>query len=405
MPEPEGAPTRRLAQALPYLILTQIGVHATMAGIRMAAPLQALREGHSARSVGVLLALYAAAAVLLSLPAGRLADRFGYHLPVQIATLLSLCSAALAVLSTFVGSHANFAVLGVSAVVGGSGANLALISMQRAVGVAARDSAERVRLFSWVGIAPSLSNVIGPVCAGFVIDAAGFRSAYALLWLLPGLSWWCSRRVPVQPTAHAAAARFAGGAWSLFSVPGMSRLLVINWLLSACWDVHAFAVPVLGFERGYGASTIGLILGSFTLAISAVRLLIPLWAHRVRESTVLRAAMLGTGIVLALYPLAPSPLWMGAFALLLGLTLGTVQPMIMSSLHQLTPDGRHGESIALRAMVMNASSTAMPLLFGVAGTALGAASLFWLTGSAVAGGSWLVRRLPMTEARGTGASA
>ena len=56
----------RLPRALLALIVGQIGLHATMAGVRMAAPLQALREGHSAWSVGVLLALYAAAPVLLS---------------------------------------------------------------------------------------------------------------------------------------------------------------------------------------------------------------------------------------------------------------------------------------------------------------------------------------------------
>jgi hypothetical protein len=68
--------------------------------------------------------------------------------------------------------------------------------------------------------------------------------------------------------------------------------------------------------------------------------------------------------------------------------------MIMSTLHQLTPDGRYGEAIAMRSMVMNASSTAMPLFFGAAGTALGAAALFWLVGGAVASGSWVARRLP-----------
>jgi hypothetical protein len=104
--------------------------------------------------------------------------------------------------------------------------------------------------------------------------------------------------------------------------------------------------------------------------------------------------MVGTGIVFALYPLAHSPWLMGGCAVLLGLTLGSVQPMIMSTLHQLTPGGRYGEAIAMRSMVMNASSTAMPLFFGAAGTALGAAALFWLVGGAVASGSWVARRLP-----------
>jgi hypothetical protein len=48
----------------------------------------------------------------------------------------------------------------------------------------------------------------------------------------------------------------------------------------------------------------------------------------------------------------------------------------------------------MRAMVMNASSTAMPLIFGAVGTTVGAAALFWVVGSAVAAGSWVARRLP-----------
>ena len=59
----------------------------------------------------------------------------------------------------------------------------------------------------------------------------------------------------------------------------MRRLFVVNWLLSSSWDAHTFAVPVLGFERGFDASTIGLILGAFTLAVTAVRAVIPMLAH------------------------------------------------------------------------------------------------------------------------------
>ena len=43
-----------------------------MAGMRMAAPLLALREGYSEAAVGVLLALFALTQVFLALPAGPL---------------------------------------------------------------------------------------------------------------------------------------------------------------------------------------------------------------------------------------------------------------------------------------------------------------------------------------------
>ncbi len=84
---------------------------------------------------------------------------------------------------------------------------------------------------------------------------------------------------------------------------------------------------------------------------------------------------------------------MAVCAMALGVTLGAVQPMIMSTLHQLTPGQRHGEALAFRSMAINASSTLMPLLFGVAGTAVGAAVLFWAVGGALGAGSWLARRL------------
>jgi sugar phosphate permease len=157
--------------------------------------------------------------------------------------------------------------------------------------------------------------------------------------------------------------------------------------------VHTFAVPVLGHERDFSASTIGLILGAFTLAVTGVRLLIPVVAHRMREVAVLRLAMVGTGVVFAAFPFATSPWVMGLLALCLGVTLGSVQPMIMSGLHHLTPMQRHGEAIALRSIVINLSSSVLPLVFGLAGAAIGVAALFWSVGSATAAGSWPARRL------------
>ncbi len=395
MPDAAAAAPSTFGRVLPALIIGQVGLHATMAGVRMAAPLQALRDGHSAWSVGVLLALYAAAPVLLSMQTGRMADRLGYHRPVHIAIGLSLLGALLALGATFASAAARLPLLCASAMFVGSGANMGLIVIQRQAGQAVGNSTERMRMFSWLGIAPSLSNVVGPVAAGLMIDAGGFAAAYGLMLALPLLTWWCARRVPRDAQGlQQSRPPPRRSAWTLLQAPGLKRLLVVNWVLSACWDVHLFAVPILGFERGFSATTIGLILGTFTLAVSGVRLLIPLWAHRMSEIVVLRLAMLGTGIVFGLYPLAQTPWLMGGCAVLLGLTLGSVQPMIMSTLHQLTPAGRHGESIAMRSVVMNASSTAMPLLFGAAGSALGAAALFWVVGAAVASGSWVARRLP-----------
>ncbi len=373
------------------LVVGQLGLHSAMAGLRMAAPLQTLREGWSAWSVGVLLALFAAAPVLLALHAGRLADRHGYHKPVGLAVALSLLGMAMAAASSLASGGLQFALLAAAAMPTGAGANMGMLTIQRTAGLAARDAGERIRIFSWLGVAPSLSNVVGPVSAGFVIDAAGFGAAYLMLLALPLATLLSARRVPRLPAPGATRDAAGGSAVELLNAPGMKRLLLINWLMSMCWDVHTFAVPVLGHEAGFSASVIGLVLGCFTLAVSGIRMLVPLVADRLQPVQVLRMAMLGTGAVFAAYPWARTPWQMAGCAVLLGLTLGIVQPIIMNLLHHLTPDQRHGEALALRSMAINTSSTVMPLLFGALGTAVGAAVLFWSVGLAVAGGSFLPR--------------
>ncbi len=392
-PAPAAAGSGLPGRVIAAFVLGQLGLHAAMAGLRLAASLQALSEGYSAWSVGLLLALFAAAPVLLALPAGRLADRHGYHRPVHLAVAVTLLGMLLAVAATFVGGATHFALLCAAAACCGTGANIGMLTIQRSAGAEAADATERVRVFSWLGIAPSLANVVGPVAVGFMIDAQGFRAGYLLLLALPLATLVTARLVPRRAPQRHDAAPAGRNAWELLRAPGLARLLAVNWLLAACWDVHAFAVPVLGHDRGYSASTIGLILGTFTLAVSGVRLVIPLLAHRLRETTVMRGAMLGTALVFAAYPLAPNAWTMGALAACLGVTLGCVQPMIMSLLHQLTPQRRYGEALALRSMAMNTSSSVMPLVFGATGTLVGAAVLFWAVGGAVGAGSRLARRL------------
>lgn len=390
----DPAPPRSVSAQVAALVAGQLGLHAAMSGLRMAAPLEALSQGSSPLRVGVLLALFALAPVFIAIPVGRLADRQGYHRPMRLAVALSVLGGLLAVAATRVGGDAHFALMCLAATLSGSAANVGVIVIQRTAGLLARDPVERVRVFSWLGVAPSLANVIGPVSVGLMIDAAGFGAAYGLMLALPLATVAVMRRVPVlAPVARPADAAPGGSVLTLLRLPGMRRLLVVNWLLSACWDVHAFAVPVLGHGLGFSASTIGMILGSFTASVTVVRFLIPWLAHRVREVTALRWAMVGTALVFALYPLARQPLAMAALAVALGLTLGSVQPMVMATLHRLSPESRHGEAIALRSVTINLCSTVMPLAFGVLGAAAGVALLFWAMAGGVGAGSWIARRL------------
>jgi len=377
-----------MKQQLLRLIAAHVCLHVCMAGTRMAAPLLALREGHSPAAVGVLLALFALAQVFLALPAGRYADRHGLRKPVGWAVLVAMLGA---------GSAAVWPVFGVlcfAALLTGGATGAASIAVQRHAGALAHNPTELKQVFSWLAIGPALSNFAGPFGAGLLIDHGGFRLAFAVLALVPLMSWWWVRqqRAPAAP-APAAADAPASRAWDLMNEPPFRRLMIVNWLLASCWDVHTFLVPVLGHERGMSASAIGAVLGGFALAATAVRVLMPLLAAHLREAVVVSGAMVATALLFGLYPLVHSAWAMGVLSVLLGVALGSVQPMIMSTLHQITPAHRHGEALGLRLMAINGSSVLMPLLFGSAGVLVGAAGVFWVTGAAVGLGARLPLRL------------
>lgn len=381
---------------LARLILAQICLHACMAGTRMAAPLLALRGGYSPAAVGVLLALFALTQVFLALPAGRFADRHGIRRPISYSVLAAVTGAGAAV------AFPVFPVLCLAALLTGGATGAAVIALQRHVGRAAAGALRLRQVFSWLSIGPAISNFVGPFAAGLLIDHAGavpgslsgYRAAFFLMAVLPVASWFLVRRTRELPPVIAASGGAQPKAWDLLREPTFRRLMLVNWFLASCWDVHTFVVPVLGFERGISASVIGSILGAFAVAAAVIRMLMPLMAAHLREWRVLAGAMLATAVLFAVYPFMRSALAMGMCSVLLGFALGTVQPMVMSMLHQITPEARHGEALGLRLMAINTSSVLMPMLFGSAGALIGIAGVFWVTGAVVGAGSrlaWLLK--------------
>jgi MFS family permease len=377
-----------LSRPLVHLIIGQVCLHGTMAGMRMAAPLWALKEGFSAAAVGMLLALFALTQVFLAIPAGRYADANGLKKPVGFAIILATSGMLLAT------ALPQIITLGIAALCTGGATGIAVIALQRHVGRAAENPLQLKQVFSWLSIGPAASNFLGPFVTGLLIDFISFRAAFLFLALLPLATWFWVRNTKELP-AITPKTQEKKQFWDLLREPLMRRLMIVNWLLSSCWDVHTFVVPLIGHERGYSASVIGTILGAFAIAAAAIRILLPQLAHSLREWAVITVAMVLTAMLFAVYPLMPTALSMGVCSVFLGFTLGCVQPMIMSTLHQITPEERHGEALGLRLMAINGSSVVMPMLFGLAGAAIGVAGLFWVTGVCVGMGARLASKLKL----------
>jgi len=64
--------------------------------------------------------------------------------------------------------------------------------------------------------------------------------------------------------------------------------------------------------------------------------------------------------------------------LTIGLILGIGQPLAVSLLHHSAPAGRAGEAIGMRSVIVSASQTFLPAIFGALGSAMGTGPVFWV---------------------------
>ncbi len=390
------------------LIGGQIFLHSTLAGNRMAAPLWALGAGYSPAAVGVLLALFGASQMLLAVPVGRYVDRHG----MRVAILASVAAACLGGLLAMI--WPVFGVLCLTALLTGGATAATVIAIQRQVGRLSSGGADLRRSFSWLAIGPSISNVIGPLAVGFLIDHAGpspgsqqgFQAAFALMAGVPLVTWWLLRHVlrasQVTPASSMQSQAPLRQTLQLLRHPGIARLMLVNWLISSSWDVHSLVVPFIGVARGLSASQIGMILGAFALATGLVRLLLPLLAERVSEWALISGSMLVNCALFVLYPMLPSALAMGLCSFLMGVALGVVQPMVMSMLHQITPVERQGEALGLRLMAVTATGVVVPLLFGSVSALIGFSGVCWLVAAVLGTGMRPAWRLREIEAPAVG---
>jgi MFS family permease len=367
-----------------FVVIALVGLHACMAATRVAASLSVLQQGHPAWTVGALLSLYGLAPIALSLAAGRMADRHGFHRPVTWSIGAALIGAVLPVFTQ------HLVGLCISGLLTGGAVAFAAVAIQREAGQLARDPDDLKRVFSWVALGPALSNTIAPVAAGLLIDLEGFRAAFVFGAVLPLVAAWAAWQVPrvaASLPGDAPAPTFRS-AFGLLRLPHLRNLLLVNVAMAASWDAHTFTVPVVGHARELSASAIGLVLGSFALASTAVRLGISSFAQRVDEQRVLRGAITLATLMLLVYAWLPGAAGMMIGSALLGLALGSVQPMVLSMLHRGAPPDRTGQALALRMLFTNAATIAMPLGFGFLAAATPAAPM-WLMAALL-----LAARLP-----------
>jgi predicted MFS family arabinose efflux permease len=372
---------------LALIVVIVVLAHAAYNGSRLGISLNALSMGATPLTVGVLMSLIAALPMLLGIPAGRLVDRIGVRKPLLGSVLLLIVAVSLP------GLFPGLAALHLAAAGAGTGFMLFHICVQHMVGEMSSD-AERRDNFGWLALGFATSNFIGPTFAGFAIDTLGYRATFCLLSLsaLCALALLLARRKSLSHTAHAPGKRESRSPFELLRNPELRRVFLVSGLLASAWDLFVFVMPIYGTSIGLNATVIGLILGSFAAATFVVRLALPWISRRLREWPLITLTFCIACVAYAIFPMVRTVPLLGGIAFLLGLGLGATQPSIMALVYATAPPGRAGEAVGVRTVVLNASHTVYPLLFGALGAALGMLPVFWSMSAALAAGGWFANR-------------
>jgi predicted MFS family arabinose efflux permease len=378
--------------AIYLIVLTCVLTHAGFGGAKVALPLHALSLGVDAFSVGVIMALWALCPMLIALYVGRLVDRVGPRLPmlggalgVVIALLVPYFFpgiAALYLLSLAVGTAFQFFFVPTQGITGALGG-----------------PEDRARNYSLLAIGFSIASFLGPLIAGFSIDYLGYQPAYLMLAACPAAAvilLWLKGDLLPKASLGAQGRQKKESSFDLLRNANLRNAIVASGLISVAWDLYQFFFPIYGHSIGLSASSIGVIISMFAVAVFTIRVALPSLARMLSEFQILLYAIGFSGAALLLFPLFRDPYLLALASFVLGLGCGVGQPMSMSLIYSLSPAGRASEGAGLRVMFNHFTHLVVPLAFGAVGTAFGFAPVFVSCSALMLGGSgygfWWERR-------------
>jgi len=346
----------------------------------------AIELGASQFTIGVMIATYSLLPALLAMYAGKLSDRLGVRVPMLAGSLGVAAGLLLPWLSPALPAlYASAALIGASHM-------FYNVSAQNLVG-SLGSTEDRTRNFSNYALAMAIGSFLGPLAAGFSIDAVGHAASYLY-----------AAALPLVPVAIMATARGVGRgprvitedeqarlSTSLLANPVLRRTLIASAVAVTAQDLFQFYMPIYGHSVGLSASAIGVVLAMSGVAAFVVRIGLPAWVKRWGPDRVFNGSLLVSAVTFLLFPLSTSAFALAAIALVLGFGMGCAQPVTLMLIFSRAPEGRSGEALGMRVTINQLTHIAVPVVFGTIGSMFGVAPVFITNALFLAGGAMLNR--------------
>lgn len=307
-------------------------------------------------TLGLLLAIYDGAEVLLKPVFGGIADRIGAR-PVLLAGLVGFAAASVSYVVADSPSGLWAARLG-------QGAAAAAFSPSASSLVARLNPASKHgRSFGSYGFYKSIGYTLGPLLGGVLVWLGGFRLLFAVMTVLGlAVAAWAVVAVPAVPPLPRARQTVVDLVRRLTD-PVFLRPTASLAGATAALSVGVGFLPVTGAAAGLGTIATGAAVSVLAATAAVVQ---PLAGRALDSGRITTRGGITTGLILAAAGLGAAALSGSAgvllAAVLIGIGTGLITPLGFAALAASSPRGRLGQTMGVAEVGRELGDAGGPLL-------------------------------------------
>lgn len=351
----------------------------------------ALQTTGSPAFVGIIAAVFALSGFLVSIPSGRMIDRYG-------SARIALLGSAVCIIG-IAGALIFPSVIGmlIVAVLVGAAHVYVIVAQQ---GFVARVSTGNLdSAFGTLTAAVSVGQLIGPPVVTLAAAAWALSDTHPNTWvglaccglllLLALPTYFELRKVERTSSVALTPKEKAAALPDVLRLPGMIRSLLVGAGVLVTVDLLAAFTPVWAVAQDIPAAVVGWLLALRALFTISSRFGVSQLVARFGRKILLLIAISLAALALVLLPFADA-WWAIPVMAMIGLGLGLPQPLTLAWMSSLAPPHARGAVFGARMTVNRLSQVILPLLVATVAGPIGVFAVFWTTAAILLGSAALV---------------